>query len=40
MEIGLKLRDLLVLPPHQLQYQLHKDSMSKQGSVVKAVYCV
>ncbi|KAH8380533.1 hypothetical protein KR009_011211 [Drosophila setifemur] len=40
MEIGIKLRDLLALPPHQLQYQLHRDSMSKQGSVVKAVYCV
>ncbi|EDX09468.1 eukaryotic translation initiation factor 4E1 [Drosophila simulans] len=40
MEIGLKLRDLLVLPPHQLQYQLHKDTMCKQGSVIKAVYCV
>ncbi|KAH8361347.1 eukaryotic translation initiation factor 4E [Drosophila serrata] len=40
MEIGLKLRELLCLPPLQLQYQLHKDSMSKQGSVVKAVYCL
>ncbi|KAH8305215.1 hypothetical protein KR018_003407 [Drosophila ironensis] len=40
MEIGLKLRNLLALPPQQLQYQLHKDSMSKQGSVVKAVYCL
>ncbi|KAH8242100.1 hypothetical protein KR026_002169 [Drosophila bipectinata] len=40
MEIGMKLRDLLALPPYQLQYQLHKDSMSKQGSVVKAVYSI
>ncbi|ALC43238.1 maker651 [Drosophila busckii] len=38
MEIGHKLRKLLGLPPHNLQYQLHKDSMSKQGSLVKAAY--
>ncbi|KAH8302949.1 hypothetical protein KR044_012385 [Drosophila immigrans] len=38
MEIGHKLRKLLGLPPHNLQYQMHKDSMIKQGSVVKAVY--
>ncbi|XP_032290877.1 eukaryotic translation initiation factor 4E1 isoform X1 [Drosophila virilis] len=38
MEIGYKLRKLLGLPPHNLQYQMHKDSMSKQGSLVKAAY--
>ncbi|KAH8365417.1 hypothetical protein KR093_000272 [Drosophila rubida] len=38
MEIGHKLRKLLGLPPHNLQYQMHKDSMIKQGSLVKAVY--
>ncbi|XP_030372805.1 eukaryotic translation initiation factor 4E1 [Scaptodrosophila lebanonensis] len=40
MKIGHKLRDLLTLPPHNLHYQLHKDSMSKQGSLIKAVYSV
>ncbi|EDW78719.2 uncharacterized protein Dwil_GK12583 [Drosophila willistoni] len=40
IEIGRKLRDLLGFQAHQLQYQLHKDLMTKQGSPVKAVYVV
>ena len=38
LEIGYKLRDTLHLRPQNLQYQLHKDTMVKQGSVVKSVY--
>ncbi|EDV95694.1 eukaryotic translation initiation factor 4E1 [Drosophila grimshawi] len=38
MEIGHKLLILLGLPPNNLQYQLHKDSMCKQASLVKAAY--
>ncbi|XP_022215315.1 eukaryotic translation initiation factor 4E1 [Drosophila obscura] len=40
IHIGLKLREMLHLPPLQMQYQLHKDSMTKQGSTVKSVYCL
>lgn len=38
LEIGQKLRDALRLEKNQLQYQLHKDTMVKQGSAVKATY--
>ncbi|EDW33706.1 GL13241 [Drosophila persimilis] len=38
VHIGLKLRETLKLPPLQMKYQLHKDSMTKQGSSVKSVY--
>ncbi|EDW84912.1 uncharacterized protein Dwil_GK14373 [Drosophila willistoni] len=38
LEIGQKLRDSLHLGRYTLQYQLHKDSMVKQGSSVKSIY--
>ncbi|XP_030566255.1 eukaryotic translation initiation factor 4E1-like [Drosophila novamexicana] len=39
LEIGHKLRDALRLGPQNvLQYQLHKDTMVKQGSNVKSTY--
>ncbi|XP_068158971.1 eukaryotic translation initiation factor 4E1-like [Drosophila tropicalis] len=39
MEIGQKLRDALCLERHNyLQYQLHTDTMIKQGSNVKSIY--
>ncbi|XP_068156634.1 eukaryotic translation initiation factor 4E1-like [Drosophila tropicalis] len=38
LEIGQKLRQALHLGRHTLQYQLHKDSMVKQGSNVKSIY--
>ncbi|EDW82029.1 uncharacterized protein Dwil_GK25580 [Drosophila willistoni] len=39
MEIGHKLRDALCLERHNfLQYQLHTDTMIKQGSNVKSIY--
>jgi len=39
LEIGHKLRDALRLGRNNsLQYQLHKDTMVKQGSNVKSIY--
>ncbi|XP_062140247.1 eukaryotic translation initiation factor 4E1-like [Drosophila sulfurigaster albostrigata] len=39
LEIGHKLRDALRLgPQNSLQYQLHKDAMTKQGSNVKTTF--
>uniref|UniRef100_A0A1B0FDF9 eIF-4F 25 kDa subunit n=1 Tax=Glossina morsitans morsitans TaxID=37546 RepID=A0A1B0FDF9_GLOMM len=38
LEIGHKLRDVLCLGRHNLQYQLHRDTMAKTGSNVKSIY--
>lgn len=39
LEIGGKLRDgLRMESAYVLQYQLHKDTMAKQGSLVKTIY--
>lgn len=38
LEIGNKLREALRLGRQNLQYQLHKDTMVKQGSSVKSIY--
>ncbi|KAH8278202.1 hypothetical protein KR044_002038 [Drosophila immigrans] len=38
LEIGFKLKTLLHLQSHNLQYQLHSDAMSKINSGVRSVY--
>ncbi|TDG43137.1 hypothetical protein AWZ03_010429 [Drosophila navojoa] len=38
LEIGFKLKTLLHLQSHNLQYQLHSDAMSKVNSGVRSVY--
>ncbi|XP_034106158.1 eukaryotic translation initiation factor 4E1 [Drosophila sulfurigaster albostrigata] len=38
LEIGFKLKTLLHLQSHNLQYQLHSDAMSKMNSGVRSVY--
>lgn len=38
LEIGFKLKTLLHLQPHNLQYQLHSDAMSKVNTGVRTVY--
>lgn len=38
VEIGRKLRESLHLGRQNLQYQMHKDTMVKQGSTIKSIY--